>query len=214
MCFSAKTIVIAVSSLFARGAFAQASVTLYGVADAGLFFATKSPGDKGHAFQFLDSGLSRARFGFKGSEDIGGGTYIGFALESGISLATGKFANSNGNLFGRRAFIEIQNQTYGRMRAGVQFSPFVLAIIGSDPRSSGPFETPFTGSSAVPYVQLFKINGLFYSNANTYLAPTNWGVYARIEYSSGGRTGNFYSRRRASASLMYNQYGISGDAAY
>jgi len=214
MCFSAKTIVIAVSSLFASAAFAQSSVTLNGVSDAGLFFATKSPGDKGHAFQFLDSGLSPSRFGFKGSEDIGGGTYIGFALESGISLATGKFANSNGNLFGRRAFIEIENQTYGRMRAGVQFSPFVLAIIGSDPRSSGPFETPFTGSSAVPYVQLFRINGLFDSNAITYLTPTIGGLNAQFEYAPGGVAGSFNAGRRTSASIMYNQYGISGDAAY
>jgi predicted porin len=209
-----NVIVIAAISIFTGTAFAQTSVILYGVADAGIFFATKSPRDNGHVFQFLDSGLSPSRFGLKGSEDIGGGTTIGFALESGISLATGKFANSNGNLFGRRAFIEIENQMYGRVRAGVQFSPFVLAIIGSDPRSSGPFETPFTGSSAVPYVQLFRINGLFDSNAITYLTPTIGGLNAQFEFAPGGVAGSFNAGRRASASLTYNQYGISGDAAY
>jgi predicted porin len=119
------------ASLMVGEARAQSAVTLYGVVDAGIFFTTKSPGGNGHDLQLMDSGLSPSRFGFKGEEDIGGGTKIGFALEDGFSVATGKFANSNGNLFGRRAFIEVQNDSYGRFRAGLQFSPFVIAVIRS-----------------------------------------------------------------------------------
>ncbi len=130
------------------------------------------------------------------------------------SVTTGKFANSNGNLFGRRAFIEVQNDSYGRFRAGLQFSPFVIAVIRSDPRSSSPYETSFTGSIAVPYVQLIRLNGLFDSNAITYLTPTIAGLDAQIEYAPGGVAGSLNAGRRLSGALNYNRYGISADVAY
>ncbi|WP_439654814.1 porin [Trinickia terrae] len=193
---------------------AQSAVTLYGAVDAGIFFTTKSPGGKGRDLQLMDSGLSPSRFGLKGEEDIGGGTKVGFVLEDGFSVTSGKFSNSNGNLFGRRAFIEVQNNDYGRFRAGVQFSPFAIAEIRSDPRSSSPYETSFTGTIAVPYVQLIKINGLFDSNAITYLTPTIAGLDAQFEYAPGGVAGSFDAGRRLSAALNYNRYGISADLAY
>lgn len=202
------------TSLVAGESWAQSGVTLYGVVDAGLFYSTKSPGGKGQDLQLMDSGLSPSRFGFKGEEDIGGGTKVGFVLEDGFSVTSGKFSNSNGNLFGRRAFIEIQNDDYGRFRAGVQFSPFVIAEIRSDPRSSSPYETSFTGTIAVPYVQLIKINGLFDSNAITYLTPTIAGLDAQFEYAPGGVAGDFQAGRRLSGALNYNHYGVSADLAY
>ncbi|WP_232072079.1 porin [Paraburkholderia pallida] len=203
-----------ISSLMAGEAWAQSSVTLYGALDVGLFFTTKSPGGKGQDLQLMDSGLSPSRFGIKGEEDIGGGTHVGFALEDGFSVTSGKFSNSNGNLFGRRAFVEVQNDDYGRLRAGLQFSPFVIAEIRSDPRSSSPYETSFTGSMAVPYIQLIRINGLFDSNAITYLTPTIAGLDAQFEYAPGGVAGSFNAGRRLSAALNYNHYGVSADLAY
>jgi predicted porin len=202
------------TSIAVGESWAQSSVTLYGVLDTGLFFTTQSPGGKGHDLQLMDSGLSPSRFGFKGVEDIGGGTKVGFVLEDGFSVTSGKFSNSNGNLFGRRAYIEVQNDDYGRFRAGLQFSPFVIAEIRSDPRSSSPYETSFTGSMAVPYIQFIRINGLFDSNAITYLTPTIAGLDAQFEYAPGGVAGSFNAGRRLSAALNYNHYGISADLAY
>jgi predicted porin len=202
------------TSIAVGESWAQSSVTLYGVLDTGLFFTTQSPGGKGHDLQLMDSGLSPSRFGFKGVEDIGGGTKVGFVLEDGFSVTSGKFSNSNGNLFGRRAYIEVQNDDYGRFRAGLQFSPFVIAEIRSDPRSSSPYETSFTGSMAVPYIQFIRISGLFDSNAITYLTPTIAGLDAQFEYAPGGVAGSFNAGRRLSAALNYNHYGISADLAY
>ena len=59
---------------FAGAASAQSSVTLYGVAD--LFFGQTNKGAPGKQLKqtVVDTdGLSSSRWGFKGSEDLGGG---------------------------------------------------------------------------------------------------------------------------------------------
>jgi hypothetical protein len=75
------------------GALAQSSVTIYGVADAGLVLDKDAAGDR------LTASPGRrpsSRIGFKGKEDLGGGLSANFVLESGFNIDTGTF--------GRRAY--------------------------------------------------------------------------------------------------------------
>ena len=78
-----KKTLIALAVLAASGAaFAQSSVSLYGIADIAL---TKA---KGTSAQLTSGGVSTSRLGFKGTEDLGGGLKAIFLFEEGIDLTT------------------------------------------------------------------------------------------------------------------------------
>ena len=79
---------VAAAAALAAPAMAQtSSVTLYGIADAALVSTSNSAGSRRTA---IDSGvLQSSRFGFRGTEDLGGGLSALFVLESGFNLDTG-----------------------------------------------------------------------------------------------------------------------------
>lgn len=116
-----KLFAAAVAALAAGGAYAQSSVTLYGVVDAGLTYANKVPnGNGGGSSRFgLDSGnLSGSRWGLRGVEDLGGGLKGIFDLESGFNVDNGTSAQG-GRLFGRAAYVGLQGQ-WGQLTLGRQ----------------------------------------------------------------------------------------------
>ncbi len=116
-----KLFAAAVAALAAGGAYAQSSVTLYGVVDAGLTYANKVPNGNGGGSSRvgLDSGgLSGSRWGLRGVEDLGGGLKGIFNLESGFSIDDGKSAQG-GRLFGRNAYVGLQGQ-WGQLTLGRQ----------------------------------------------------------------------------------------------
>ncbi|MFC3108366.1 porin [Undibacterium arcticum] len=119
----------------AGAAHAQSSVTVYGVVDAGIVNVNnqkKSSGGTGNAFAFNTGGLSPSIFGFKGSEDIGGGLKANFNLEGHFFSGTGE-GGQWGGLFGRQANVGLSN-SYGTLTLGKQYSPAVLAFAATDPR--------------------------------------------------------------------------------
>ena len=88
---------------FAGAAMAQSSVTLYGVADAGLG-KTKSAGESRvnmHSANTMNNGNSR--LGVRGVEDLGGGLKAGFNFETGLSLEDGSTAASGPGFWSRNA---------------------------------------------------------------------------------------------------------------
>ena len=147
----------------------QSSVTLYGVVDAGILYTTKAIDPKtglnaGHQVSMVTGGMTPSLFGLKGAEDLGGGVKALFTLESGIDVSNGGYADSNGNLFGRQAWVGIESN-YGTVKAGVQFSPFVLSLIATDARSVSYF-----GSGVPIYVGGVLVTGIFNANAISYTA--------------------------------------------
>lgn len=120
-----KKTLIALAAVAATGAaFAQSSVTLYGVADASLGKAT------GGKFAASASGILNngdSRFGLRGSEDLGGGLKANFNFEAGLNLATGATGSSGGNFFSRGAWMELAGG-FGSVRAGRSLSPSFYGI--------------------------------------------------------------------------------------
>lgn len=93
-----KKTLIALAAVAATSAFAQSSVTLYGVLDIG-YKATEQKAAAGLVNKTSgvhDGGLAGPRIGFRGTEDLGGGLKANFVIEQGINLTTG-------NLFSQRA---------------------------------------------------------------------------------------------------------------
>lgn len=97
-----KKTLVALAALAAVSAYAQSSVTLYGVIDIGYgsHKTTGVNGTTGAAGQIKSSGImdganAGSRIGFRGTEDLGGGLKANFVIEQGI-------APTNGTLFGIR----------------------------------------------------------------------------------------------------------------
>lgn len=80
-----KIIALAVAGLASTAAFAQSNVTVYGVADVYL----ANVGTAGtHVSALQSGGLAGSRIGFKGVEDLGGGTKALFTLEYALGMDT------------------------------------------------------------------------------------------------------------------------------
>ncbi len=91
MPFALKSAAVAGALCCAGLASAQSSVTLYGLADAGI---TSVSGLKGGTVTQLASGIMEgSRWGLKGTEDMGGGYKAIFTLEARVELDTGSSSN-------------------------------------------------------------------------------------------------------------------------
>jgi predicted porin len=78
-----KFLAAVVATCFAAPAMAQSSVTIYGIADAGLMTQT------GQTTRLVSGIADGSRLGFRGTEDIGGGFKAIFNLEARVELDTG-----------------------------------------------------------------------------------------------------------------------------
>ena len=120
-----KKSLIALAVLAASGAvLAQSSVQVYGVAD--IWFGSKTVKENGvkqypdSQTGLFDGGVSNSRFGFKGSEDLGGGLKANFQLEQGFSLDTGA---SDPAGFNRQAWVGLSGG-FGEVQLGKAYNAF------------------------------------------------------------------------------------------
>lgn len=85
-----KRTLVALAALASVSAFAQSSVTVFGVAD--LAYRTSDWTNAGvaraHAAGVTDGAMAGNRFGFRGTEDLGGGMKANFHIEHGISYVS------------------------------------------------------------------------------------------------------------------------------
>lgn len=118
-------------ALAASGAWAQSSVTIYGVVDAAVEHVTEV-GASGRGLTRMPSltGSSPSRLGFRGSEDIGGGLRSLFALEMGIAPDSGAL-NQGGRAFGRQAFVGLAGP-WGSLTLGRQYTMLFWSSLDAD----------------------------------------------------------------------------------
>ncbi|QGZ64398.1 porin [Paraburkholderia acidisoli] len=219
-------ILAAVLGVFAAGAHAQSSVTLYGSLDAGLVYANNAGG---HSLWAQGSGaLSNDYFGLRGSEDLGGGTRAIFTLESGFNLNNGGYKNGDSG-FNRQAYVGLQNDQFGTLTLGRQYdsmvdylSPLAEAGAGFGNNLAGhPFDNDnlaqtYSVKNAVKYASVnysgFRFGGLygFSNDAN--------GFSNGRAYSFGASYGNgplslaaAYSQANNSGGLGASNSAASGD---
>jgi len=174
---------IAALTAFAGAAQAQSSVTIYGLLDVGIMgqsnsnmlngstggtsagygaSSSSSYPKNGNSFGFMQGGQSASRLGFKGMEDIGGGSKVIFTLEQGVNTDNGsQFASglpgngkttagmgdmsntgdssNQGQLFNRGAFAGVSNDKWGTLTLGRQQTLMLDNIGGYDPVNAQQF---------------------------------------------------------------------------
>ena len=125
-----KKSLIALAVLGASGfAMAQSSVTLYGVADAGIGKIEAGSGaggnDASDKTEFISGSLMNngiSRIGVRGIEDLGGGLKAGFNFESGLDLDNGNNLGSGGGFWGRAANLWLGGN-WGTFKMGRTLNP-------------------------------------------------------------------------------------------
>ncbi|MBF3851513.1 porin [Burkholderia pseudomallei] len=174
---------------------AQSSVTLYGVLDDGLQFNSNSGG---HSQYSLRSGIQTQSFwGLLGKEDLGGGTKAIFKLEGAYDMNTGKLPG-NGALFGRQAYVGIDNPKFGRITVGRQYD---LNLDSVGPLTAAARVSAGLGAHAGDVDNLWISYNT--TNAIKYLSPTIGGVTVGALYRFGGISGDFSNSQLYNFSVSY-----------
>ena len=198
-----KKTLVALAALASMSAFAQSSVTLYGVADVWLGsakttitggtgaaavgnannpFLLTPPTDpttktNGVAQTVLNSGgYNGSRWGLKGSEDLGGGLKANFQFESGFDISKGE--SQQGALFGRQAYAGLSGG-FGEIRLGRQYTAYD-ELRGA---TANTFDSAFS-----PTGNVWGYNGDYSGRQNNqlyYATPDFGGISGAVGFALG-----------------------------
>ena len=165
-------------------------------------------------------GMTTSWFGFKGTEDLGGGLRADFALTSFFQADTGTQGRYSGDtLFSRDANIALSG-AFGRAQLGRGLAPSFLPYI-----LSNPFGDSFTFSPLV--LQSYVPTGAFgnrvwpsatasdsgWSNEIVYTTPDFAGFKANVHYQFGEVAGD-NSKRNVGINALYFHGPITATAFY
>lgn len=147
-----KTRLAIAGALLAAGAtaHAQTSVTLYGVADAGIEYlnrVTNAAKQTSSLVRMTSGNIAGSRWGMRGVEDLGGGLKGMFVLEGGMSLDSG-MAGQGGRLFGRRAYVGLDT-LYGQVTMGRHHNLMFDLVISFDPTYFAPKYSAYSHDTAL-----------------------------------------------------------------
>jgi predicted porin len=138
-----RSMAVAATLACTGSAYAQSTVTLYGVADINVEFANHlgaipvasnqfNSGPGNHVYRMNSGGVSGSRWGLRGTEDLGGGLKGLFVLESGFNVDNGTLLQG-GRMFGRQAFVGIQKAGIGQISLGRQYTSMFEALANFSP---------------------------------------------------------------------------------
>jgi predicted porin len=184
-----RTIIASTLGLVAMGAQAQSSVTLYGIVDTGIGYQSSSTSlgktSGGASVVKMVQGVwAGSRFGFKGSEDLGGGTRAIFQLEEGYNSTNGAESTS-GLMFSRAAYVGVANQNYGTLTAGRQYAPYYSLLSPYSPTAW------LTGAYGAHPGDLDSMDTIYrINNALVYTSPNFSGFTFSGMYALGGVAGS------------------------
>lgn len=194
-----KKTLIALAVLTVSGAaFAQSSVTLFGVVDAAVTY-TKTGAKKTTAM--TDSAQNSSRIGFRGEEDLGGGMKAGFHLEAGVNNDSGAgdatntnnqavtaltSAGTQGLTFNRRSTLSLMGG-FGEVRVGRDFTPLFWNHTVYDPFGTNGVGASQANAGANPATLL---TGVRASNSIGYFSPSFNGFQVQLQTYLGENASN------------------------
>lgn len=168
-----KTLLALAAIAASSAAFAQSSVTLYGVVDASLE-SVKGVGTS-NVTRVSSGNLASSRLGFKGTEDLGGGLKANFVLESAIDVDTG---STKERFFDRAAWVGVSggfgDLRFGRQDTSIGLLAGNISILGAQAYDDLKIAKTFSGDA---YRRT--------DNAITYILPKFVdGLSAQVQYST------------------------------
>ncbi len=179
----------------------RSGVTLYGRIDMGLVIDGGGP--SGRSVR-LTGGVAKGNdFGFKGTEDLGGGYRAGFVMETGYcadSTTSSGPGTTNppyctgSNFMGRGTHVDLYGP-FGGINVGRQYPVGHSYLMLVD---------PFGGGTAGQVLNLADVSGPYVSNAIRYMAPTYGGLNFAVEVGLGEQPGGSWANgREDGGALIY-----------
>ncbi|SEA67582.1 porin [Paraburkholderia sartisoli] len=197
---------IAVALTVPSAAFAQSSITLYGIIDAAVQY-----GNTGGRTTIREdsSAVAPSRWGLTGKEDLGGGYAAVFKLEDGFNVNSGAIAG-NGALFNREAWVGIKGP-FGQVQLGNNYTPVFTTYVTY---SQGELNTLGWGNAANNYVFIpvaRTANSIRYVSSPV-AGFTLRALYARGTNGTSGMPGTLGDTLSAGVNFKVGQF--SADADY
>ncbi|BEU21196.1 porin [Paraburkholderia terrae] len=202
----AKLLISAATSLglCSTGAFAQSSVTLYGMVDLGVQYLTNANSKHDSVVGFQSGNVYPSNWGLTGREDLGGGYAAIFKLESGINMANGAMQSPT-SFFNRSAYVGVSTP-YGAITAGRQYKIMFDMSLYYDPTFQGQYSLLSAG--LIP-------NGTTVANMVKYRSVTVGGLSGEAAYSFGQQQpGHMAAGTYAAAGLDYQFRSFSTRVVY
>ncbi|OYY07867.1 MAG: hypothetical protein B7Y67_17425, partial [Polynucleobacter sp. 35-46-11] len=205
--------------------------------DAGYATVSNTTAAGGSTSGVQSGGMASPRLGFKGIEDIGGGSKVGFTLEAEILTANGSAdgiaggstttqAFSTSQFFNRASFLSLSNAKFGEVKIGlsntatydnqIKFDPLKAANLGGFLNTSTSATATGLSGPAATQQAANRAN-----NAISYTSPSFMGVQARFitgeTQSATGMnlvSGNVAYARVTDYGLSYNLKALDLAATY
>lgn len=199
--------ILALAAAVGGAAQAQSNVQVYGLLDVGVENANNTSAGGGSMTRVISGGMNTSRWGFRGTEDLGGGLKAVFNLEGGILMDTGA---QDGALFKRQAYVGLEG-AFGRVVIGRSFTSVYDTVISYDPMGFAPYYSwatsgPATGPSkygfTTAYDNLIKYAGSF--------GDFRFGA----NYSAGEQTTGVADSAKMGATVAYKIGGANLMATY
>jgi predicted porin len=187
---------IVAAGIFASHAYADNSVTLYGIVDTGFMYIHNS-GGKSTQLMMASGTESGSRWGLKGSEDLGGGLKTIFQIENGFNSTSGGLGQG-GRMFGRQAYVGLSDaSTWGTVTLGRQYDPLIDLVqpVQGDNYLGGFFSSPGDIDNADNSVRI--------NSAVKWSSPSWSGLQLSAMYSFGGVAGTVGSGQTYSGAAAY-----------
>lgn len=197
------TLAVAVLAASTSAAWAQSSVTLYGIVDAAARYTSNSNPGQGSK-QLVPGGMSQSRLGINVTEDMGGGLKALVNMEHRLNSDTG--AASSAADFWRQAWVGLQSSDFGQIRLGRQYN--VLFDLTT---------STFAAFRYSPYIEQYKPElamslGARQNNMVKYLAQVG-NIYGEVQVSAGEGAANQVDKS-VGGILRYNDGSIAAGGGY
>lgn len=216
--FKELVLTAALALAFTTPAMAQTNIEVVGLVDV-FTGSMRSAGDSNSRAVVDSGGLTTSWFGFKGTEDLGGGLKANFNLTSFFRADNGAYGRFTGDtLFSRDANVGLSG-SFGAISLGRDLSPSFLPLILFNPFGDSFAFSPLILHAAVP---LFNASGFAssfagdvggWSNEIKYTTPDFGGLKANLHYQFGETAGN-NSRNNVGANVLYFAGPLSLTAFY
>lgn len=199
------TIAAAAALLAAASAQAQSTVSVYGLIDMSVGQFQNVGGDK--VWKAENGNMSTSYYGFRGTEDLGGGLKAKFAIESFLRADTGSAGRFNADVYwARSAYVGLEG-AFGSTTLGRNTTPlFVSTLIFN------PFGDSFGFSPSIRQYYLGALLGdSGWSNSLRYISPSLGGATVNLMASLDEGAGQ---GKNLSASVLYFAGPLAATAAW
>lgn len=215
-----KSLLASAVALLSTTAFAQSSVTLFGVIDTTFQRASQAGA---HVNRLNGVGGNQfSRIGFRGVEDLGGGLSAGFVLDAGLNVDSGlggatsadnqTSVAASGLTFNRRATVSLFSQSLGELRVGRDFVPTYWNLTVFDPfGTAGAGSVNNLAQSALTRVSTVQ-TAVRASNSVGYFLPSLGGLYGQAMYALGENASNAPNGTRDDGRYVALRLGYAIDA--